>query len=184
MIGTNKVPSCLNVHKKLLLPKLRLPNAFTRAAEFSPCGSYRYVLSRTWNDTKERLVFIGLNPSTADAQKEDPTIRKCLHFAHQEGFGGFDILNIYAYRTPYPQELFKAADPIGPENAVFLNTYMKRAQKVALMWGQAAHQHQMVQHFLQSYPGPWYCFGENKDGSPRHVLYIPAVERMRELHMG
>ncbi|MEO1714761.1 MAG: DUF1643 domain-containing protein, partial [Bacteroidota bacterium] len=115
------------------------------------------------------------------AFQEDRTIRKCLHFALQEGFGGFDILNIYAFRTPYPEELFKAKDPIGPKNVSFLKKYMEKAQKVALMWGTEAHKHEAVRQFLDSYPGPWYCFGENKDGSPRHVLYIPGDERMRVL---
>ncbi|MEM1218258.1 MAG: DUF1643 domain-containing protein [Bacteroidota bacterium] len=165
-------------------PKLNIPASFTRSVEISYCGKYRYMLGRTWDDQKDRLMYVGLNPSTADALQEDPTIRKCLHFAHQEGFGGFDILNIYAYRTPHPKELFKMQDPIGPKNSSFLKKYMERSSKVVLMWGTEAHQHEAVQAFLTNHSGPWYCFGENKDGSPRHVLYIAGHERIRELQIG
>jgi hypothetical protein len=79
-------------------------------------GDYRYSLTRVWNATLSTITFVLLNPSTADAQKLDPTLRRCVNFAKRDGFGGMVIVNLYAFRTKSPELMKAAADPMGPEN--------------------------------------------------------------------
>ena len=86
-----------------------------RAAVISKCGAYRYSLTRKWSDAP-LLSFVMLNPSTADAKEDDPTIRRCIGFARREGAGGLIVANLYALRSPSPEALWSARDPIGPEN--------------------------------------------------------------------
>lgn len=160
-------------------PILQIPAEIQRSAILSSCLNYRYVLSRIWDSTQEMMVFIGLNPSTADAEQDDPTIRKCAHFAQQEGCGGFHMLNIFAFRTPYPQELYRQKNGVGPENDRYLREFLGKKGPKVLMWGRKPHEMPENQAFLQNFKGPWQCFSVNKDGSPKHVLYIPAKERMR-----
>lgn len=86
-----------------------------RAAVISACGAYRYSLTRKWSDAP-LLSFVMLNPSTADAKEDDPTIRRCIGFARREGAGGLIVANLYALRSPSPEALWSARNPIGPEN--------------------------------------------------------------------
>ena len=74
-------------------------------ADFSECGRYRYKLWRTWDDIRPVVMFIMLNPSTADATADDPTIRRCIGFARAWGYGGVRVGNLFAWRTPYPQRV-------------------------------------------------------------------------------
>ena len=86
-----------------------------RSAVLSDDGKYRYQLDRKWGPGEVMLTFVMLNPSTADANEDDPTIRRCVNFAKRELFHGIRVLNLYAYRTPSPAQLWLADDPIGPE---------------------------------------------------------------------
>jgi hypothetical protein len=85
-------------------------------AEFSECQQYRYTLWRTWDSQADRVMFIGLNPSTADETEDDPTIRRCIRFAKDWGYGGILMMNAYAYRSTAPRGLKQVTDPIGPRN--------------------------------------------------------------------
>lgn len=91
-----------------------------RAAVVSPCTRYRYVLERQWRAAAPAMTLVMLNPSTADASKDDPTITRCIGFALREAYGGIRVLNLFALRATDPGELAKAADPIGPDNDVHL----------------------------------------------------------------
>lgn len=110
-------------------------------AHFSPCKKYRYQLWRTWNPALPRVCFIMLNPSTADAEKDDPTIAKCARFAAAWGFGSLEILNIFAWRATDPAELKRriksGEDIIGPENNPIIETRMMAdtINKVVGAWG-------------------------------------------------
>ena len=106
-----------------------------RKALFSDCRTYRYALWRNWEAKAKQVLFIGLNPSTTDATQDDPTIRRCTAFAQSWGYGGFCIANLYAFCSPYPKELFKAKDPIGPENDEHLQSLIAEHDKVILIWG-------------------------------------------------
>jgi hypothetical protein len=85
-----------------------------RAAVLSECGRYRYVLTRTWDHDLAACAFIGLNPSTADAHEDDPTIRRCIRFARDWGHGGLIMLNLFAWRSTDPRGLLDAIFPVGP----------------------------------------------------------------------
>jgi hypothetical protein len=76
-----------------------------KSAIFSACQTYRYSLTRIWNDKKKPIIFIGLNPSTADENNDDPTIRKCVHYSYQWGFGGLIMVNLFAFRATLPNDL-------------------------------------------------------------------------------
>ena len=83
-----------------------------RAADFSPCKTWRYTLRRTWDEKKPRLLWILLNPSIADETRDDPTNRRGMRFAHSWGYGSLVFCNLFAFRTPEPAEMKKANDPI------------------------------------------------------------------------
>lgn len=74
-----------------------------QSADFSACGTYRYALRKIWLPAAPQVLFIGLNPSTADEKSDDPTIRRCLGFARSWGYGGLIVANLFAYRTTAPQ---------------------------------------------------------------------------------
>src|SRR5262245_38555366 len=87
-----------------------------RSAVFSPCRKYRYSLTRIWDAERPNVMFVGLNPSTADDQVDDPTVRRCIGFARKWRFGGMIIVNLFAYRSTDPNRLQEILDPVGPEN--------------------------------------------------------------------
>ena len=86
-----------------------------KTATISDCQRYRYRLGRRW-DAGKVLVFVMLNPSTADAELDDRTIRRCIGFARSHGFGAIEVVNLYAYRATKPRDLKTAGYPVGPEN--------------------------------------------------------------------
>ena len=85
-------------------------------AEFSKDRIHRYALYRVWDESKPLIMLIGLNPSTADENKDDPTIKRCVSFAKHWGYGGLIMVNIFAYRATDPRKMKKATDPVGPDN--------------------------------------------------------------------
>ena len=104
-------------------------------AVISPCGLYRYRLSRTWDGRKLPLVWIMLNPSTADAEVDDPTIRRCVSFSKREGAGGIDVLNLFALRATNPAALRHVEDPIGPDNDEWIREVLHPHSRVVVAWG-------------------------------------------------
>ena len=74
-----------------------------RTAFISPCERYRHALGRHWDNDKGFVLFIMLNPSTADAQQDDPTIRRCMDFAKRWGFGGIEACNLFDWRATDPK---------------------------------------------------------------------------------
>ncbi len=109
----------------------------SRDAIVSACGRYRYSLTRVWNPALPRIYFVMLNPSTADATQDDPTIRKCRGFASRAGAGSLKVVNLYALRSTDPNALLAAAweDRIGPENDWHMRGAMNRAGRVVFAWG-------------------------------------------------
>jgi len=103
---------------------------FDSGATFSPDGLYRYHLWRLWGDREHRCVFVGLNPSTADAARDDPTIRKCAGFAKRWGFGAVDVVNVFAWRSTKPVGILRAADPVGPDNDEAIAHVLEGASRV------------------------------------------------------
>lgn len=156
----------------------------SRGAVISPDGLYRYRLWRAWRPELPRLVFIMLNPSTADAEVDDPTIRRCMGFAKREGgFGGIEVINLYALRATKPAHLLDHPDPNGPTNVAYWHAMLggKRPEQVVAAWG--AHVHGLDQRGVFSWAmsssagmprNGWRCLGVTKAGHPRHPLYLPA----------
>jgi len=146
-----------------------------KSAKFSECMKYRYSLTRIWNDdtfSAPLLVFVGLNPSTADAEKDDPTIRRCIGFAKDWGYRGIVMLNIFAYRATNPREIKDVPDKIGKYNDVFLNNFAgDNNYDVIFCWGAFPEykwrMNQVENIFTHGKP-----IALSKDGFPRHPLYL------------
>jgi hypothetical protein len=141
-------------------------------------GMYRYSLSRIWNDDAPSVLFIMLNPSTADANEDDRTIRRCIGFAKAWGFGSLEIRNLFAFRSTNPNELKKCKDPIGPENDRHILEAAQKADKIVLAWG--AHgvlkeRNREVYKMIASYIPE--CIDKTNGGHPKHPLYIAADRR-------
>ena len=149
-------------------------------AIFSPCDHYRFALWRVWQPDLPRILFIGLNPSTADASQTDPTIRRCLGFAHNWGFGGAFVCNLYAFRTPYRHELAKVANPVGPGNDEWLATMRIYCDEVLFCWGNGPARicfptlEDRVSAIWERLTLPAFHLGLTKAGNPRHPLYLKA----------
>lgn len=155
-------------------------NGIQYRAVLSMCGSYRYELERIWSNQR-LLIFIGLNPSRGDGISDDPTIRRCMRFAKDRGYGGMRLVNLFAFRSPDPLHLLIATDnPVGPCNVQFLELAAKTENSTILAaWGRP--QTPLVRRradaalALMSRNVRWvYCLGLTKDGSPRHPLYVRA----------
>jgi hypothetical protein len=142
---------------------------------------YRYSLSRKWDDSRRSLVVIGLNPSTADEETDDPTIRRCVGFAQREGYGGLHMLNMFALRSTDPDQLLTHADPVGPENHLYLQRAAQANSLVLAAWGAVAKDFpSQARYVCAVFHGKMRCLGITKDGHPRHPLYVRADEPLRE----
>jgi hypothetical protein len=148
----------------------------SKGAHFSEDRKYRYALWRIWNEDKPLAMFIGLNPSKARESKDDPTIRRVTRFAYDWGCGGFYMMNLFAYVTPYPAELVAAADPLG-ENDIWLEKINLKCDRICFAWGQfgAAKNRRIIQErandIISRYPGA-FCLGKTAGGHPRHPLFL------------
>lgn len=144
-------------------------------------GPYRYLLRRVWDGTRPRLLWVLLNPSTADADTDDPTSRRCLTFSRDWGYGGLEIANLFALRATDPKHLLSADNPIGSENDRYLADAAARAARVIVAWGVTGKLHQRDQSVLtlltRHATQPLYCLGTTRDGCPRHPLYLPRAAR-------
>ena len=152
-----------------------------RAARISDCGRYRYVLMRRWNEDGPMLPFLMLNPSTADALVDDPTIRRCIGFARREGFGAIHVLNLYAWRATKPADCFAAPDPVGPQNDAYLTMEFQAAvtgmHPVVAAWGAHARPDRVAAvRALAPAALDLRCLGVTKDGHPRHPLYVSGSQ--------
>ncbi len=146
-------------------------------AIISECGRYRYLLTRETNlllAEKPGALFIMLNPSTADAALDDPTIRRCRAFATAWGCAGLAVANLYAYRATDPRELWRCADPVGPENDRHLAALAAEHGDIVCAWSGHAKPERVaaVVGILQGAGARLWCLGTNQDGSPKHPLYI------------
>jgi len=102
------------------------PRPSPAAAVFSSCGRYRWWLQRTWQPQRPTLVFVGLNPSRADGQRDDPTLRRLVAFGRRWGFGRLEVLNLFAAVATTPAALRRLSDPVGPENGAWIRRCLAR----------------------------------------------------------
>lgn len=144
-------------------------------ALFSSCRSYRYLLWRTWAEDWETnfVMFVGLNPSTADENTNDQTIRRCIGFAQSWGYSGLCMANLFAYRATDPAIMRRIVDPIGPENDAHLVATAEKAKLIVAAWGNHGthrQRHLQVKALLPSL----HCLRLTKTGMPSHPLRLPA----------
>ena len=155
-----------------------MSETMTKSATLSPCGRYRYELTRAWEPSFRHVVWIMLNPSTADAEVDDPTIRKCITLSKAWGFGRLTVVNLFAWRATDRRELRRVNAPSGGgrnDNAIIANA--TAADTVICAWGKDGIHHgrdRRVLWLLQN-AGVRNLFhlGLNDDGvTPKHPLYL------------
>lgn len=158
-----------------------------KAATISDDGKYRYSLLRYWNDELPRVCFIMLNPSTADADIEDPTTRRVLQFSKDWGFGSYEIVNLFALRSPAPELLRNTSNPIGgldPSgkelNDLWILAAVTKAKLIVVAWGTLGgflRRDEMVCSMIRIHGREVHCVGKTKGGFPGHPLYLPKKNR-------
>lgn len=145
----------------------------TKSAVFDETGKYRYRLLREWDDSKPKCAFLMLNPSTANAEDDDPTIRRCIGFAKEWGYGGVEVVNLFALVSSDPKKLLTDNDPVGKLNDEFIFTAICEAGIVVAAWGAFKESRQRAADVLKMLDGIGIrCLGITKDGCPKHPLYI------------
>lgn len=181
---------------------------FSSGAIISEDERYRYVLFREWRGhgsdenwrwfdavdgnghklgVPKTCLFIMLNPSTADALNDDPTIRRCVSFAKAWKYDRLEVVNLFAYRTKSPSELkalLDKDDPVGRSNIKYVQQAMTDAGLIVCAWGvHGSHldQDETVLGWLP-FERKIYSLGTTKDGSPKHPLYIAADTKLVEFH--
>lgn len=155
-----------------------------RAARFSVCRDYRYTLERYWNPALPICVFLLLNPSKATHLIDDPTNVRGMTFANAWGCGTCIFTNLYAWRTPKPAEMKKAADPVGPLNDQYILHWARRADILVAAWGthgthlarNVAVLNLLKEHGLDD---KLQCLDITKGGHPKHPLYIKGNTKLR-----
>ena len=158
--------------KKTLSEKKRI-SRLKNTAYLSSCRNYRYALWRTWDANKPRVLFIALNPSTADETHDDPTLNRCINFAHEWGFGGLSIGNLFAFRSTNPKQLKSLDDPIGPSNDRWLIKLDRESTLTVAAWGNHGKYLKRADHIRQSLKN-LYCLQINITGEPAHPLYLQS----------
>ncbi len=139
-------------------------------AILSECRKYRFALWRTWDDSKPYVMFVGLNPSTADENTDDPTLTRCINYAKSWGFGGVCMANLFAYRATEPKDMKAAKNPIGYDNNEWLKKLSKEAGLVVAAWGNDGSYQGRSEQVKQLLPNI-HCLKINKSGEPAHPLY-------------
>ena len=150
--------------------------ALRRSAHLSRCGAYRYALSRTWDAALPAVLFVCLNPSTADRLRDDATARVCMNYARRWGFGTLLIGNLFAFRVTDPAALKHAADPIGPGNDRRLRKLQEHAALVVCAWGDGGALLARDAQVLAFLRAP-HCLTKLGSGRPGHPLYKSAALR-------
>ncbi|HBX22632.1 MAG TPA: DUF1643 domain-containing protein [Desulfotomaculum sp.] len=147
-------------------------------AAIDDTGKYRYSLIREWDEDKPRVLFIMLNPSTADTTQDDPTIRRCIGLAKRWGYGSVEVVNLFAYRSTDPRQLAMVTDPVGPLNDEYIRSAMARAHLVVAAWGTKGtlrNRHLKIFHLANEVrlaKASMFCLDMTKRGHPKHPLYI------------
>lgn len=158
------------------------------SAVISPCGLYRYRLERSIGGflAGPTVAWIMVNPSTADAETDDATIRKVIGFSERLGFGDIVVGNLFAFRATDIRALRTAVDPIGPHGDAYLSTIMRGAEKVIVAWGPCAKLPRWLRSRWTEVAGiaeanstPLWCLGTAQDGHPLHPLMLGYERRLR-----
>ncbi|UOQ45520.1 DUF1643 domain-containing protein [Halobacillus salinarum] len=149
-------------------------------AVFDPTKTYRYLLSCMWEKEADPVTFVMLNPSVADENYCDPTLKRCLNFAKSWGYGSMKIVNLFALVSTEPEALSSHQDPTGPENDAYIIEASRKSPLIIYAWGtkygSLNGRSDRVQHLLSSYPH--YCIKKSSNGRhPCHPLFLPKKLR-------
>ena len=155
----------------------------TGGAVLSEDGRYRYRLWRTWDASLPRIGFIMLNPSSADGDRDDPTLRRCRAFAKRWGFGSVELANLFAVRSVEPSSLRTCRDALGADNEGYLLNLAGTVDTVVAAWGNGGawkDRGRHVRKMLGEYP--LFCLGVTSRGEPRHPLYVQSDTLLTQLN--
>ncbi len=141
-------------------------------ATYSPCGAYRYALTLTWAPGTPRVAWILLNPSTADAARNDPTMMRCERRSRAAGYGAMRVVNLFAIRATRPAEMKRAADPVGPAGDAALAAALRWADDAICGWGVHGRHRGRGEAVRARVRAP-LVLGLTAGGHPRHPLYVP-----------
>jgi hypothetical protein len=154
-----------------------------KGAELSPCGIYRYTLTREWEDGR-CIAWLMFNPSTADAIENDHTICKCIGFSERWGYGRMVVVNLYAVRSRDPKAVARMVDPVGPLNNYWIREALGESRELICAWGCAQHMPGIgsrideVMGLARDEKVSTMCLGQRKDCHPKHPLMLPySTER-------
>lgn len=139
-------------------------------AEFSADRKYRYALWRIWDESKPLVMFIGLNPSTANETEPDNTITRVMNFAKDWGYGGFYMMNLFGIVSSKPQVLVTDSDPLG-DNDQWLEKIAAKCERIIFAWGVFKQAKARAEDVKKRFPGS-YCLKKTKKGHPWHPLYV------------
>lgn len=158
-------------------------NYLENDARISDCQRYRYLLRRTWNHARPRYLFVMLNPSTADGEQDDATIRSVVRITDSLGGGSFEVVNLFAWRATDPKDLLEVNDPIGPLNDKVIMAALRRCDIPIVAWGahaMAVERGARVKQELRLERPAVFCLGKNKAGAPKHPLYLKSITSLEK----
>jgi hypothetical protein len=148
-----------------------------KSAVISACRCYRYELRRIWDARKRLLVACLLNPSTADDETDDPTLRELIYFAKLWGYGGLSVVNLNAFRAAHPSEMMAQTTCVGPKNSEFIDAAFAFAchqgTPFLVAWGNDGDHLGRDEWFIaraRLHAVSLICLGKNRDGSPKHPM--------------
>lgn len=181
-IRLTRMPKKSRAHDPGGKVKLGLKDGVAGTAQFGgKTDEYRYRLTRTWKADKPYVLFVLMNPSTADPNSDDPTIAKCCRFAKAWGFGGMVAANTFAYRCTDQKRLTETLDPIGPDNDKHIMDMAKKAGIVVFAYGKPRHRQLrsrgavLARILIEKAGITPHILRLGKDGTPCHPLYLPKT---------
>lgn len=157
-----------------------------RLATFSRCGQFRYRLSRRWTEGAP-LLYIMLNPSMAEAEQDDPAIKRCIRFAQAHDFPAVEVVNLFAYRATDLEELWRAGYPVGTENDEHIAAALREAGALCVAWGAQAHRQARIDAVLaliKATPLEPQCLDLTLSGQPHHPLTARRESRLHAYAVG
>lgn len=162
------------------MPIMLFDKSIESGATFSDCRRYRYSLWRIWDAALDPLIVCGLNPSTADENVNDPTIRRCIDFAKRWNYGGLVMLNLFAFRATDPDVMLLEPEPVGPENDATIRAEIAKGGMLLAAWGDSGGakgraRGVKVMELIRASKRTAHCLGTTLGhGSPRHPLFVPG----------
>ena len=147
----------------------------SRFADISNDKKDRFSLSRIWDSKKPKALYIMLNPSYADDESDDPTIRRLIFFSKKFKLGGFYVTNLFTQITPYPKEL-NMDNNSKKKNLIIISELIKKSDLIVYAWGNLVSEPIELRKLIES---P-LCFGINKNGTPKHPLYLRSDTKLQD----